>query len=151
MFRRFTGFAVLSLLGIALVGCGSGGPTLAPVKGKVTYRNEPVSGATVSFVPVEQGQPAIGVTDAAGQYTLNTTGKAGAGLGKYRVSVTKRATSGDTTTLKPEDMMKMQTKGKTPEAKSEIPQKYAAAPTSGLEATVTADASKNVFDFELKD
>ncbi len=153
MRRQLLGVALAGLATLAMAGCtggGSGGASLHPVKGKITYKGAPVAGATVTFIPSGQGQPASGQTDASGVYTLNTGTRPGAGAGQYKVTVTKYATT-VTGQLTPEDMAKMQKKGKTPEAKSEIPGKYAAPQTSGLQATVTQDASKNVFDFELTD
>lgn len=145
------GLALFAMLAIA--GCsggGAGGASLYPVKGKITYKGAPVAGATVTFIPSGQGQPASGQTDAGGVYSLNTGTRPGAGAGQYKVTVTKYSSTA-TGQLTPEDMAKMQKEGKTPEAKSEIPGKYAAPQTSGLQATVTQDASKNVFDFELTD
>lgn len=153
MIRQLLGAALAGLAMLALAGCtggGGGGGALYPVKGKVTYKGAPVAGATVTFIPSGQGQPATGQTDASGMYSLNTGTRPGAGVGQYKVTVTKYATSG-TAQLTPEDMAKMQKEGKTPEAKSEVPGKYAAPQTSGLQANVTQDASKNVFDFELTD
>lgn len=153
MTRHLMGTALVGLVALATVGCsggGGGGASLYPVKGKITYKGAPVAGATVTFIPAGLGQPATGQTDASGVYNLNTGTRPGAAAGQYKVTVTKYATSG-TTQLTPEDMAKMQKEGKTPEAKSEIPGKYAAPQTSGLQANVTQDAAKNVLDFELTD
>ena len=134
-----------------LCGCG-GGAKLSPAKGKVTYNGQPVSGASVTFMPTEQGgQVASGVTDAEGKFALNTLGNKGAAPGKYQVGIVKASSQGDTSKLTPEDMKKMADTGKTMQAKPEIPPKYAGPQTSGLQATVTTDASKNDFPFELKD
>lgn len=143
--------ALLAVVGVAgCTGGGGGSAKLVPVKGKVTYKGAPVAGATVTFIPSGTGQPATGQTDASGSYSLTTGTQPGAAVGQYKVTVTKYAASGSTQ-LTPEDMAKMQKEGKTLEAKSEIPGKYAAPQTSGLQATVGQDASKNVFDFELTD
>lgn len=150
MLRRAA--SVLVAIGcVVLLGCGDGGPSLTPVKGKVIYKDQPVAGATVVFNPVDQGMIAMGQTDASGEYTLNTGGRPGAKLGKYRVSVTKVKQEGDTSNLKPEDMLKMKKENAAPKSTNELPAKYAAAPTSGLEAEVTADKAKNSFEFKLSD
>jgi hypothetical protein len=152
VFRQLLTWSIASLLGIGLVGCGPSGPQLAQVKGKVTYRGQPLAGATVNFLP-EQGQLATGITDSSGEYKLNSGGTAGAVLGKCKVSISKFAkTEGSTENMTPEEYAKMTQAGKRPAApKSEIPTKYNNPQTSGLEATVTSDSSKTVFDFTLSD
>ena len=69
------------------------------------------------------------------------------------MSISKFAkTEGSTANITPEEYGKMAQAGKRPAApKSEIPTKYNNPQTSGLEATVTRDSSKNVFDFTLSD
>lgn len=151
MLRQLMKVVVLGIFCMGLVGCGgSGGPSLTAVKGKVTYKGESLAGATVTFMP-EKGTPAIGVTDASGNFTLSTGGLPGAVEGTHRVGITKATSTNAPANPTPNDMMKMMKGGKMPTAKSEIPGKYATPQMSELEATVTADASKNNFNFELKD
>ena len=163
MFRQFLRMGVLSGVLVGLIGCsgaGGKGPKLFPVKGKVTYKNQPLAGATVQLIsrPVQGkqgsgGQLATGITNDQGEYTLSTGNRPGAVEGKHQVSITKFAQSQvSAKSLTPDDMKKMQMEmqkgGKaayTP--KSEIPEKFGNPQTSGLEKTV--DASKNVFDFDL--
>jgi hypothetical protein len=107
------------------------------------------------FMPVEKGSPAAGTTDLSGAFTLTTIGRPGVTVGKHQVTVTKVAGPEPGKKFTADDMKKM-TGGapgaKAPEKpKSEIPAKYASGATSGLEATVTQDASKNQFDFTLTD
>ena len=74
--------------------------------------------------------------------------------GDYKVGVCKVAgMKGAPARPKPEDMIKMmQMQGKErPKPKNELPGKYQSPETSGLNATVTTDATKNVFPFDLKD
>jgi hypothetical protein len=74
----------------ALVGCGPKRPTTIPVTGTVTLDGQPVEGAAVAFFPEGAEQPARGVTDAAGKFTLMTfVAGDGALPGQHRVSVTK--------------------------------------------------------------
>jgi len=154
MIRQLARIGILGAISVGLVGCGGGGPKLGKVKGKVTYNGQPVAGATVTFKP-SQGPLGIGTTDASGEFTLTTAGEPGAVLGDHKVFITKHAArEGTTTDMTPEDLAKMAREGggaalALPE--SEIPTKYANPATSGLTATVTADASKNVFDFALTD
>jgi hypothetical protein len=153
---------VVFVLSVALAGCGSDGVDLVDVRGKVTYKDQPVEGATVSFFP-EKGPLATGQTNADGEYTLSTGGKAGAVLGDHKVSITKfsgaMANAPEQSDQPPDGPIDP---SKDPlatamqdaaggELKSEVPQKYAAPETSGLKATVTSDESKNVFDFPLTD
>ncbi len=75
------------------VGCSNepANPPTYGVSGKVTYKNEPVEGATVVLVPeVAEGQGAVGSTDANGNYQLGTFEEGdGAVAGKYKVRVFK--------------------------------------------------------------
>jgi len=151
--RYFLGISLLCVLGIGFAGCGgSGGPKLYAVKGTVTYKGQPLEGASVNFLPAATGaQQAVGTTDAKGQYTLNTQGRPGAVLGEHQVTITKFAAGSGPAAPKPEDMIKMQMKGRVPPPKAEIPPKYGMTTTSGFKFTVTTDASKNVFDLPLTD
>lgn len=45
--HRLTAFAALATLAVAVVGCG--GPTPAKIKGKVTYKGEPLPGGSIIF------------------------------------------------------------------------------------------------------
>ena len=149
MFRRMLEFVVCGAVCAGVIGCGSGSG-LVPATGKVIYGGKPVAGATVTFVP-SQGTPAIGVTNANGEFSVNTRELPGVAPGRYMVGITKMSSSGDTSNLKPEDMMKMMSSGQMPKSKNECPAKYAAPQTSGLQAEVTADQTKNVFEFQLSD
>ena len=83
--------SVLSIL--AIVGCSSG-ITLLPVSGQVTLDDKPVAGAAVLFQPVAGGPAASGVTDADGNYTLETANRKGAVPGEHKVTVTKKIVKG---------------------------------------------------------
>lgn len=82
-------------IGLACTGCGSGGPTPVPVTGTVTLDGKPVEGATVTFSPQFDGQPAMGTTDKEGKFSLSTRPLGeGALPGKHLVSVRKVEMSG---------------------------------------------------------
>jgi hypothetical protein len=152
MARLLIAVCVLGMFGIALAGCGSGSG-LVEVKGKVLYKAQPVSGATVTFQP-SAGPLGIAKTDANGQFTLTTGGRPGVAPGEYHVSVNKMSSGAtDMTSMTPDDMRKMATSGgaKSASPKNELPEKYANPATSKLTATVGNDASKNVFEFSLQD
>lgn len=69
---------------VLLFGCGDG-PTLAPVKGVLTYKGKPVPNVHLDFQP-ETGRPSWGQTDADGQFTLEYDREnKGAVIGKHKV------------------------------------------------------------------
>jgi len=161
--------AILYLVGgTILCGCGSGGAKndkrlkTVNVSGVVTYKGQPVDGATVTFNPgvatnpnaASDGKSAFATTDAQGRYNLGTyaTGD-GAIPGKYFVTVTKVLSH----ERKPDPIDE---KDYVPPEEGEqssptkpaamIPAKYAATTTSGLLFEVK-DAAAQMFDIELKD
>jgi hypothetical protein len=83
---------VISFLLLAVAGCGGkGGPHLAPVRGKVYFRQTVLSGGTVVFCPDTQrgnsGALARAEIQPDGSYVLQTDGEAGAAPGWHRVTV----------------------------------------------------------------
>jgi hypothetical protein len=84
---------VLAALAFAW-GCGSNnGLNLARVRGRVTYKGEPVKYGTVHFMPSEdkgtKGPPALGVITSDGSYVLSTDEPGdGALVGSHRVGIT---------------------------------------------------------------
>jgi hypothetical protein len=146
---------IVGLLLVAAVGCGSGGTpprTLAPTKGVVKYKGEPVAGATVLFSPAV-GTPGNGMTDDAGNFVITTGGRPGAEIGKAKVMISKPASgSGVRPDMTPKDMEEMVKAGKSlAPAKDPIPTRYAAEKTSPLEADVAPEGESNVFEFNLVD
>ena len=147
---------------VIAAGCGPKGLTVYPTSGTVTYKGKPVAGALVQFMPAK-GSPCNGRTDETGKYTILYGGKPGAPVGPCRVTVSTNvvdasmtmppgsveATPADLGRLTVESMEKK----RAPPAKDKngIPAKYSSVETSRLEAVVTSDASKNVFDFDLQD
>lgn len=114
------------LLCVALAGCGSKGPTLYPVTGKVTSADgKPLANATVVFHPTGTADANFvkprGKTDADGKFSLTTTTTDdGAPSGEYRVTVEQWLAG-----ARPDD----------PPA-NRLPATYAAPDKSGLTATV---------------
>ena len=84
--------AVLCL--VSMTGCsGPPLPTLTPVKGTVSVDGKAVTSGQVSFFATVVDEktkfaPPSGQIDSSGNYELFTEGKAGAPLGKYKVTVT---------------------------------------------------------------
>lgn len=140
-----------------MVGCSGGGPAgpkTTPVKGKVTYKNAPVEGATVSFLGDGKSAPATAVTDAAGQYVLRTTRPGdGAVPGVHKVTVTKIVTPPAAATSKSGSTSMEDAAKSASEASAKpqhmLPERYASAETSGLEFTVKSGA--NDIPIELKE
>src|SRR5439155_24541897 len=89
-------FRLWLLVCIAVAACGKSAPPLgemAPVSGKVTVDNQPVTSGQVSFIPFDQGTTTggsvcAGEIDSTGGYVINTAGKSGAPIGRYKVTVT---------------------------------------------------------------
>src|SRR5262245_59243356 len=86
-----------SLLLAALLTAGCGGPTVVSVSGQVTMDGKPLPGAHVTFQPVgglnqPPGSGSYAKTDADGRYTLRLIqpDRAGAVVGKHKVSISKR-------------------------------------------------------------
>ncbi len=80
---------------LGLTGCGSsdgGGPALTPATGRVTFKNEAVTAATICFMPDAEkgnrGQMATSVLQLDGSFTMETYPK-GPGVlpGSYKITV----------------------------------------------------------------
>jgi hypothetical protein len=73
------------------IGCGPEGPTKYPVSGRVTVNGQPAQYVRVQFLHTDQTLPGnlkmpVGMTDAAGQYQLSTSGQNdGAVPGQYTI------------------------------------------------------------------
>lgn len=148
--------AVLGALGMVAAGCGRGGGVkLYPASGVVTYRNQPVEGAVVTFRCEEVKVTATGRTDAQGRFELSTfhEGKSakGAPAGKYKVTVTKEEVSGGAAggDASMEAALKQASSGAAA-PKNVLPPKYANVSTSGLEYTIES-SGKNEFQIQLTD
>ena len=87
-------FLAFIVSGIALIGCGSGGPVLYPVKGIVTVGGRPVEGVIVTFAPVDGRTASGGLTGADGKFELIAqSGKHGAVTGKHKVMLAVQSAS----------------------------------------------------------
>jgi len=85
---------LLTTLAGVLGGCGQeevvNRPKVFPVTGVVLHDDKPVEGATVMFIPQGHSNAAAGLTDANGQFKLQTFAENdGAVPGNYKVTVRK--------------------------------------------------------------
>lgn len=150
---------------LALAGCGDGSsfPKTYPVTGTVKLNGKPISDAMVTFQLDGGKETAIGNTDKNGEFKLSMFRPGdGAIPGKYTVTVKKEDPLAVAATNTPppgqigsaelasDYAPPAEVKGGGGKKKSEVPEKYANAQTSGLIATVTQSANDNKFDFELK-
>ncbi len=143
-----TASSLALLLSLAATGCGGGsdGPATAPVSGTVTVKGAPRGDLTVTFYSEGGGRPAIGITDADGEFSLttNNTGD-GATVGSHKAAVSAGG-SGEEASAPPmpgfpgyNEWMKKQ--------RELIDPKYADPKTSGLTYTVPAEG---LTDIEIK-
>lgn len=158
-----------SALGLlAPSGCGGGSSASEAVKtvavsGVVTYRGQPVEGATVTFLPGtgvtdQNAKAAFGVTDAQGRYSLTTAqANDGAVPGNYLVTISKQMAVGrqpdpadEEKDYIPPEPDGSESSFKAPDPVTLLPPKFATPTTSGLTATVTDDGGQTI-DFALTD
>lgn len=150
----------MAALFAALSGCGSSdGPALVEAGGTVTYQGRPLPDAIVTFVP-EKGPVATGKTDLEGRFTLSTGAREGVVPGKAGVSIMAvQDNAGEELEAKADHELMIEltkkmgqmAQGKVKaEPDSIIPKKYSSTTSSGLTATVTEDADKNQFTFDLQ-
>jgi hypothetical protein len=136
-----------------LVGCGGGGgdhPATVPVTGTVTYNGTPVDDATVTFSPSADGHPAIGKTDARGEFSLMTQwGTAGAVPGSYKVTVSKTEVQATEATEVEVEAAPID-EGELFESVERLPEKYKSVDSTDLTAEVKAEGG-NTFAFDLTD
>ena len=158
------GIKLFAVMLVVVAGCGPSEEPTYPVTGKVTFADgNPVEGAAVSFVPDSGTKPAVGVTDAEGQYSLTTTSKGdGARAGSYKVTIAKYegapeesvgegatlADPMDITNEYPEDYDEMRAGQNVAASKNTLPTRYADPNTSQLTATVVE--GENTFDFTVE-
>lgn len=150
------------------LGCSRhpGRPETYPVTGKVTYKEQPVAGASVAFLAPGAPTFAVGKTDDAGNFTLTTfEPDDGAVAGNHVVTVKKHsdeaaaaaaqtgaaAAGGEVDSAAIEQAMRQQANliQKAERAGSLLPQKYANQNTTDLRFDVV-DA-ENFFEIKLAD
>ncbi len=142
---------LVSLLALGCAQPGTDRPATYVVTGTVTQDGQPVGGATIGFQPTGGSTGAVGKTDADGKYTLTTFASGDGALpGEYQVKIVKYDI--ETTEAVDEDSeayVAPNEDEEVPAPENLLPPNFADPATSGLTATVTEDASQNVFDFTL--
>jgi hypothetical protein len=145
--RRIVTVSVVLLL---LVGCGKSRNPSGTLSGKVTYKGQPVNGATLLLYPTAAGQGAEFPIPVAQDGTFRTSDVP---LGNYKVVV--QPSAGDpgpsTKGMTPDQIAKMKEKIdslKTP-ATIPIPDKYKQKEKTDLTVNVTGGSQQ--WDPELKD
>jgi len=147
--RRITRGVGVCLL-LAVVGCGTKGPVPVPVSGTVTLDGKPIAKGAVMFVPQFSGQPAHGLTDEEGRFSLGTIKKGdGAMEGRYQVTVILNEVQGFIADPKNKDVSGGIAAGGL-KTKWIIPQKYSDTKTSGLTAEVKRGMEPLRFDLTSK-
>ena len=149
-FRRH--FFLVSLVTIVpFVGCGSNPhPELRPVSGNITFRGQPVEGASIAFYSESSARLASGLTDASGRFHLTSFNtNDGALPGLHKVVVTKSVVDDqEQQALSMDEALK--TRSTQRRARQALPKKYASADTTPLEVTVAEDGP-NEFAISLHD
>lgn len=121
------------VMALIVAGCSaSSGPKLAPVRGVVRYKDQPIKDIAVVF-HTQSGMLASGTTDAAGKFQLSTIYAGdGATIGEQQVTF----------------VYKDPTENVNPPP-SPIPLRYRLVETSGT--TVVVEKKNNDFTFDLTD
>ncbi len=131
---------VVAAVALTAIACGSTGPGMTQVSGKLTYQGKPVPKGLVSFVPASPGgRIATGQIDENGNYQLQTESPGdGALYGDYLVTISAR-----------DDVVLDYIPKKPVPPKYLVPARYEGPDTSGLKATVAKGAGS--INFDLKD
>jgi hypothetical protein len=136
-FLKLVAVFVLAALPLAL---GCGGSKQLPVSGTVKFDGKPLEGAAVGFVPRDQGSIGSGATNAQGEFTIESGNQQGLLPGSYRVTISKKITTG----------IDFKTERVSPggiQVKSLIPVIYGDPEKTPLSAEV--QSGKIRFDFDL--
>lgn len=149
-----------AVVGIVTVGCSSdvrkGAEPVHPVSGVITYRGQPVANADVTFHSAERKRSAFGRTNDKGEYRLTTFApNDGAVEGPQAVTIVKLIVTPDKSPTASVTSTDYVPPGYGPSTqpekpKSELPERYGVPTTSGLTATIQAQAL-NKIDFDLEE
>ncbi len=151
MLKNYCTACTLASLSFVLSGCGGNefGP-MGSIKGKLTLDGQPLAAGTkVIFMQPTQGYSGFGITDEAGDYTIewrrSGTTYDSMPIGKYEVMLVPAGTV-DVDEMSAEEML---AGGPKPAPKSAaIPAKFLRASTSGLAYDVVA--GENIINIEAR-
>jgi len=150
---RFSCFlAACVLICVASLGCGSKGPELGSVTGKVTLDGKPVTNGLVTFKPVAGGREATGRTDANGQYELLYIDRKGALLGQHNVTVITLKEAAPVVAMSSDspEYAKQAAGGQADYNNAKVVEPIPARYNANSELTKEVTAGDNVIDLELK-
>ena len=146
-------FTLPSLTLLLVCGCETvpeGQFPVAPVEVTVTYKNQPVEEAVVTFANSEGKPPAFGRTNAEGKARMTTyQSEDGAVVGTHSVSVVKQEFDGvvqEEASQDSEEYNPSPGASPLPKIKDLLPQKYALPTTSGLTVEVTDGKNEVALD-----
>ncbi len=124
---------------LVIVGCGDN-DGLVPVSGKVTLDGKPLADAAVGFFADAGGTPAVGTTDAQGNFTLSTHKPGdGATVGQNVVTVSKQSNLDAGKEVEESEIVRM---------KNESPIKYFSPKTSDIKVEVKYGMEPVVIDLK---
>ena len=130
------------------LGCGGDpyGPT-GKVTGKLTMNGKMLpAGHAVSFMQMEKGFLAFGMTDAEGKFEIKSWNNGNMPIGKYDVMIAPPS-GDDVSNLSAEERFE-KPEGSTPKSAVLFPSRYRETTKSGLQYEITK--GDNHFDIDLK-
>lgn len=127
--------ALLTLIALAVAGCGGSGLELADVSGKVLLNGQPLSKGSVVTVP-PAGRGSFGILQPDGTFELASGRLPGAQVGTHKVSIVAFENGGGQG-------------AESQQGKSLVPERYNNPESSGLTLEVKSD-EENSPVFELK-
>jgi len=127
-------------LGLAVSGCGGGGPEVVPIEGIATHNGQPVPNIRIYFVPTD-GRPSWAITDERGRFALDyDPDHKGAKVGTHKVWIVDESRNIDPTIA-----MSGGARPKRSPAIAEIASKYGKD-----NSTLEVEVKKANRNFELK-
>lgn len=155
---RWAAWVMFGVGSVIWLGCGKpavDAPQTYAVSIKITYHDQPVSGANVTLIPqVQSGRGAAGLTDDSGLAKMGLPGLTdGAVPGKYWVSVSKVESAQVAPNVSADEFYAQQTTSEDAPPSSPkqlLPTKYLGGQTGGLECEVKEQPDQT-FEFSLTD
>jgi 5-hydroxyisourate hydrolase-like protein (transthyretin family) len=152
--KTFPLISILFVLIFFLSGCNRASISgLVPVEGIVKYKDIPIDGATVVFIPsqnTEETRLATTITEPNGTFKMMTLDGTGVLPGSYNVTFSKKTTTGG---LSMEEVDHLTATGQPvpkPVTTYHLPKKYGIPETSGFTIEIPKTGKKNIV-FELND